>query len=157
VRNVEDPKFAAAREEAVTYLHLPVGRTPPSLEGYRPFKALLVIEQPVTSEWQSIVSEWLVQGGCLYMMAWGRDCSSWDDSVDYANLSAFDFGEIPEDALVMTTWHADVPLREALWFAAHVAVHPTVALDRTIIVHISVEERRAELLRAFQQAQSDEV
>lgn len=142
--------------ETATYLHLPVGHTPPSLEGYRPFKAVLVIEQPVTDEWQSLVSEWLVQSGCLFMMAWGRDCSSWDDSVDYANLSAFNFGEIPEDAFVMTTWHADEPLREALWFAAHTAFHPTMALDRTIIVHISAEERGAELLGAFQQAQNDE-
>jgi len=108
--------------ETVTYLHLPVGHTPPSLEGPRPFKAVLVIEQQVTSEWQSLVSDWLVQSGCLSMAAWGFDCSSWDDSVDYANLSAFNFGEIPEDAFVMTTWHADEPLREEPnvgdgWFA----------------------------------------
>lgn len=142
--------------ETVTYLNLPVGRTPPPLEGYRPFKAVLVIEQQVTDEWQSLVSDWLVQSGCLSMSAWGRDCSSWDDSVDYANLSAFNFGEIPEDAFVMTTWHADEPLREALWFVAHTAFHPKVALDRTVIVHISAEERRAELLRAFRQVQNDE-
>ena len=142
--------------ETVTYLHLPAGHTPPSLEGYRPFKAVLVIEQQVTGEWQSLVSEWLVQSGCLFMMAWGFDCSSWDDSVDHANLSAFNFREIPEDAFVMTTWHADEPLRETLWFAAHTAFHPTAALDRTVIVHISAEERRAELLRVFQQAQNDQ-
>jgi hypothetical protein len=143
--------------EAATYLHLPVGHAPPSLEGSHPFKAVLVIEQQVTGEWQSLVSDWLVQSGCLFMMAWGCNCKSWNDSVDYANLTAFNFGEIPEDAFVMTTWHADEPLREALWFATHAAFHPTVALDRTVIVHISAEERRAELLRDFQQAQSDEV
>ena len=138
--------------ETAIYVHLPAGQSPPPLEGHRPFKAALVIEQPVTDEWQSLVSEWLVRSGCLYMMAWGRDCSSWDDSVDYANLLAFDFGEAPNDAFVMTTWHEDEPLTEALRFAAHSAVHPTVALDRTIIIHISAEERRAELLEAFQKA-----
>jgi hypothetical protein len=134
----------------VTYLHLPVGQSPPSLEGYRPFKAVLVIEASLTDEWQSIVSEWLVRSGCLYMMAWGTDCSSWDDSVDYANLSAFDFGEIPDDAFVMTTWHAHEPLTEAFWFAAHCAVHPAVPLEHTIIIHISADGRRDELLTAFQ-------
>lgn len=143
--------------ETAIYLHLPIGQTPPSLEGYRPFKAVLVIEQPADDKWQSLVSEWLVRGGCLYMSAWGHDCESWHDRVDRANLSAFDFGEIPDDAFVMTTWHADEPLTEALWFAAHVAFHPTITIDRTIIVHISAEERRADLLGAFQQAQNDEV
>ena len=138
--------------EAITYLHLPSGQKPPPLEGYPPFKAVLVIEQPFTGQWQSLVSEWLVQGGCLYMMAWGRDCSSWNDSVDHANGSAFNFGEIPDDAFVMTTWHADEPLREALWFAAHTACHPTKVLDRTIIVHISAKERRVELLGEYQAA-----
>jgi hypothetical protein len=143
--------------ETATYLHLPVGRTPPPLTGYRPFKAVLVIEQQVTGEWQSLVSDSIVRDGCLYMMAWGQDCSSWHDSVDHANLSAFSFGEIPEDAFVMTTWHPDEPLSEVLWFAAHAALHPSVTLERTLIVHISSEERRVELLRAFQQAQNDDV
>jgi len=57
--------------ETVSYLHLASGQEPPSLGGPSPFKAVLVIEQPFTAEWQSMVSEWLVQAGCLYMMAWG--------------------------------------------------------------------------------------
>lgn len=111
-----------------------------------------MIEQPADEAWQALVSEWLVRSGCLYMMAWGHDCSSWDDSVDYANITAFDFGIIPDDASVMTTWHAHEPVKEALWFAANWAVHPTIALDHTIIIHISAEERRAELLKDFQKA-----
>jgi hypothetical protein len=140
-----------------TYLHLKPGQIPPSLDGYRPFKALLVIEETIDNAWQSMVSEWLVRGGCLYMMAWGRDCSSWDDSVDLANLAAFDFGEIPDDDFVMTTWHDDEPLREAMWFAAHTACHPTIALERTVIVHISANEHVGELVRAYLQAESDPV
>jgi hypothetical protein len=142
--------------ETAIYLHLPAGHTPTPLNGCIPFRVVLVIEQPVTHEWQTLVSEWLVWSGCLYMVAWGRDCSSWDDSVDIANLSAFNFGEIPEDAFVMTTWHAKEPLSEALWYAAHCAFHPSITLNRTLIVHISEEERKTELLAAFQQAQGDD-
>lgn len=143
--------------EPVTYLQLSPGQTPPSLEGYPPFKAVLVIEQPFTDEWQSLVSEWLVWSGCLYMCAWGLDCSSWDDSVDHANGSAFDFGEIPDEAFVMTTWHENEPLREALWFAAHAACHPTLALNHSIIVHISADERKGQLISAYQAAKDAEV
>jgi hypothetical protein len=118
---------------------------------------VLVIEQPFTGEWQFFVSEWLVRAGCLYMMAWGGDCSRWDDSVDDANGAAFTFGEIPDDAFIMTTWHADEPLRETMWFASHAACHPTVALDHTIIIHISAEDRRAELLGDYQAAKEAEI
>ena len=141
---------------SVSYLHLPADTTPPSIEEYRPFAALLVIEQPCARAWEAFVSDWLVRSGCLYMMAWGLGCSSWDDSVDHANLSAFDYGLIPDDAFVMTTWHADQPLTDALWFAAHSVEHPTVPLERTIIIHISAEARQAEFLAAFQTAREED-
>lgn len=135
-----------------TYLHLPVGQTPPSLEGHPPFKAVLVIEQPADAAWRGLVSEWLVRSGCLYMSVWGDDCETWHDRVDLANLSAFDFGDIPDDAFVLTTWHAHEPLTEALWFAVNCAEHPMVALDQTIIIHISAEARKAELLNDCRKA-----
>jgi hypothetical protein len=87
------------------------------------------------------------------MMAWGLDCGSWDDSVDWANLSRFDYGDIPEEAFVMTTWHDDEPLSETFWFAGHCAEHPTSDLGHTVVLHVSPMERRADLLRAFWSAQ----
>jgi hypothetical protein len=117
---------------------------------------VLVIEDAVSDGWQALVSDWLVASGCLYMVAWGRDCSSWDDSVDYANLSHFDHGEIPDDAFVMTTWHTDESLSETFRFAGHWASHPTVDLGRTIIIHVSPERREADLLEAFQMAQGED-
>ena len=77
----------------------------PELSSLAPFKAILVIEERPSAEWQCSVSEWLVRQGCLYMMAWGTDCSSWDDTVDDANLARFDYEDIPDDKLVITTWH----------------------------------------------------
>ena len=134
------------------YLHLPVGQTPPSLEGHPPFKAVLVIEQSADEAWRALVSEWLVRSGCLYMSVWGHDCKTWHDRVDLANLSACDCGDMPDDAFVMTTWHAHEPLTEALWSAVNCAEHPTMALDHTIIIHISADERRAELLNDCRKA-----
>ena len=120
-----------------------------------PFKAVVIIEAEVTPEWQNKVSEWLVDAGCLYMMAWGINCSDWDSSVDDANLAAFDFQfeEIPEDAFVMTTWHENESLEEVFWFSGSCAMHPSLEIHRTCIVHISLENRATELLKTFREAQ----
>ncbi|MBK6941551.1 MAG: hypothetical protein IPH13_15335 [Planctomycetes bacterium] len=78
-----------------------------------------------------------------WVVAWGVDCSSWDDSVDLANLERFDFGEIPDDRFVMTSWHEDVSLRDAMSFCKH-AAHSGVNSRHTLLVHISEhgDERR---------------
>ncbi len=109
----------------------------------------MVIEEEVSPEWQAMVSTWLVASGCLYMMAWGIGCSSWDDSVDMANLEAFNFGEIPESRFVMTTWHDDEPLSEVFWFAKENANHPAEELQATVLLHISAVPREAELLASY--------
>lgn len=138
---------------ALEYVHLRPGDIPPSLDDAAPFRAIVVIDAYVTREWQHQVSDWLVRAGCRYMMAWGKDCSAWDDSVDLAVLEKFDFGEIPQDDFVMTTWHADDTLDEAFWFSQFCAMHPSLELEKTYIVHISPEEREATMLQTFAAAQ----
>ena len=133
------------------YLHLRAGQEMPHLTDARPFKAVLVIEEDVTPAWQALVSEWLVRGGCRYMMAWGKNCSRWDDSVDEANVSVFgsNLEGIPEDDFVMTTWHENESLQDTFWFCEKSAVHPAVQLERTFIIHISHSVRREELFEIF--------
>lgn len=110
---------------------------------FAPFRALLIVEAPVSDSWQAAVSDWLVQSGCLYMLAWGIDCSSWDDAVDMANLKRFDYGDVPDDQFVMTTWHADESVREAMSFSK-LAEHPAVELRHTLLIHMAEhgDERR---------------
>ncbi len=84
------------------------------------------------------------------MMAWGRNCHEWDTSVDEANLAAFDFGEIPEDAFVMTTWHEDEPIEDVFWFSIMCAWDPSLELKQTYILHISPECGATALLGVFQ-------
>lgn len=139
----------------VTYLHLPAGQAPPDIASARPFKAVVVVEDDVTPAWRELVSRWLVREGCLYMMAWGRDCSLWDDSVDEANLEAFQFQHIPDEGFVMTTWHEGETLADTFWYALRPAVHPTVDIDCIVIVDISPNERRAEMLSLFELARSN--
>lgn len=141
--------------ETPRYLHLKPGEAPPPrLEGVAPFKAVVVVDSEVTPEWQAQVSDWLVRSGCRYMLAWGWKCGDWDTSVDLASLAMFDYGEIPDDDFVMTTWHANESLQETFWFAAGCA-HPSLKLERTYVVHIAPESRATELLKAFRAAQEE--
>ena len=140
---------------APTYMHLIPGDIPPRLEGVAPFKAVLVVEDDVTPDWQAMISEWLVRSGCRFMMAWGRKCSEWDDSVDWAHLSISKFGEVPDDGFVMTTWHETDSLQETFWFSERAAMHPTLKLERTYVIDISPSQRATELLRIFRAAQND--
>ena len=137
----------------VRYVHLMPEESPPSLAG-RPFCAVIVTEADATDAWRERTAEWLVQNGCLYAVAWGMDCEKWHDSVDHANLREFDYGDIPDDRFIMTTWHAKEPLREAFWFAGQCAFHPTETLTSIVIVHVSAEPNAAAMLKLFQVSQA---
>ncbi|MBX3308692.1 MAG: hypothetical protein KF751_21815 [Nitrospira sp.] len=137
--------------ETVVYLHVHPGGAFPEVFPQAPFRAVVIAEAEVDPEWQSVLSKWLVRSGCLYMVAWGKSGSSWDDAVDNANLEEFEFGEIPEGKFVMTTWH-DESLSEAFGFAKNSAFHATVDLRSTMLVHISACNREEELLLEYANA-----
>ena len=137
--------------DIVTYIQL-VPESPPRAISSEPFRMVVVTAVRVSPQWQALVSKWLVQAGCLYMMAWGPDASSWDDSVDMANLDRYDFGEIPDSSAVVTTWHDDEPLEAVFWFSKNAAQHPDVNVCRTIILDISTENRGRQLLELYDAA-----
>jgi hypothetical protein len=126
--------------------------SPPDVSHLRPYKAVLVLESKVAPDRQAAISKWLVRTGCLYMLAWGVECSSWDDSVDLANLEAYDFGDIPEESDIMTTWHEGEPLQEVFWFAKNSAEHPVIPIENTLVIHFSDLNRADELKRQFDNA-----
>jgi hypothetical protein len=66
----------------------------------------------------SVLSEFahkLVLAGCVYFCAWGKDCERMHDLFDLECLQI--------DPVVMTTWHANDSLDEALYFFVFSA-HP---------------------------------
>ncbi len=117
-----------------------------------PFRSIVIVDEKVSSKWQSLISKWLVESGCLYMLAWGINCSSWDDSVDYANMQEFDYGEIPKDKFVITTWHENETLKELFWFSKNNAFHPIIDLKNTLIIHISKDDKEKEMLSTYESA-----
>ncbi len=136
----------------VTYLHLPPGAPMPGFVVARPFKAVVIVEADVLYEWRKLVSEWLVETGCLYMMVWGRDCSLWDDSVDEAKLEKFNWDEIPDANYVWTTWHERESLAEVFWFCKVCATHDHAVLEHTLIIDIGPASRETEILAQFERA-----
>jgi hypothetical protein len=57
----------------------------------------------------------LVDRGLIYFCAWGRECKAVHDAVDICDIEREKRSENP-DFIIMTTWHDDEPLEEALWF-----------------------------------------
>jgi hypothetical protein len=134
------------------YVRIAEGAPLPDISRFAPFRAVLVIAAGYSPDWQDKVSDWLVASGCLYMMAWGPDCSSWDDSVDCANQRRFDFGEIPERQFVTTTWHEHESLDDVFWYAHSCAHDPYVELA-SIIVHLSNDDAEAEMIGRYVSAE----
>ncbi len=118
----------------------------PEISHFKPFRAIVVIESIVSSDWQYEVSKWLVNSGCLYMMVWGNECSSWDDSVDFASLEIYNYDEIPDESSVMTTWHDNESLEEVFWFDKYCALNMDQRLQNLLILHISVESKENEFI-----------
>ncbi|MCE3606221.1 hypothetical protein LXA47_21805 [Massilia sp. P8910] len=133
----------------VTYIHLGPGATPTGRVRRVPYKMVVIADAAVSPEWQSQVSDWIVKSGCRYMIAWGVDCSSWDDAVDMANIEAFDFGDIPDQHFIPTAWHADDPIEDVFGFCKHDAAHPVVELTQTVLLHIADAADEDALLQAY--------
>lgn len=136
----------------VRYFHLEPGTTLPPIPTIAPFRAVIITEQSVSDQWMSLVSNWLVESGCLFAMAWGNQASDWDNAVDMVNLQKKKFNEIPGEKLVMTTWHDKEPLGEVFWFSKNNAFHPKVELPGTLLLHISPTPAESDILQKFESA-----
>jgi hypothetical protein len=130
------------QKKILTYLQLPPGSEPPALDHLSPFLAIVLAEEEADELWQAEISRWLVASGCRYLLAWGKDCEAWHDMVEDAALEAFDYEDVPEEQSVIATWHEDEEREEVFWFAKHRAVHPSHTFKATIIVDISLLERK---------------
>lgn len=139
--------------EQPVYVRISEKAALPAVDGYRPFRAVVVLDAAYSDTWQDEVSRWLVDSGCLYMMAWGPECSSWDDSVDYAQIQKYPDGA-PEPDYVMTTWHDKETLESVFWFSRFCAFDPYDLIKHSLIVHVGETDREAEFLALYAQAET---
>jgi hypothetical protein len=151
---VADFRNAATKNNPMSteliYFHLPPDSPLPVLRCLKT-RVVVVIDAAVSREWQWQTSKWIIAIGCQYMMAWGIDCTSWDDSVDYAHLEKYDFHyeRIPPDDFVVTTWHDDVPLAEVFRYAKGELAHPHFELNRIVILDITRSNRCDEITEQY--------
>jgi|GEM_PF-2287065 len=80
------------------------------------FVVLIINNDPdISTDDQYALSLALVRAGCRYAVCIGHNCSTWDDSVDYANMELDP--ELTDSKFVMTTWHEnDTPDQIANFF-----------------------------------------
>ncbi|GGD53201.1 DUF7684 family protein [Croceicoccus pelagius] len=84
------------------YVHLGPNEAPPQLPT-GPLRVVIVSEVKVSDDWRNSIARWLVDGGCLYAVAWGKECEKWHDAVDWAVLETFDFGDIRKRCFQLTS------------------------------------------------------
>ncbi len=123
----------------------------------KPYTALVIIDANVTNDWRNEVSAWLVDTGCLVMMAWGNDCSLWDDAVDWANLEKFSY-EVPDGETISTTWHENEDIIDVF----HAARFNIFAFDertneRLLILDINDAPRETEIRKLYDFARTTDI
>jgi hypothetical protein len=59
----------------------------------------------------------LIDAGAVYVCAWGPDCERVHDIIDEEEIGPNP--PLTVDRVVMTTWHANDSLAEAIWFVLH--------------------------------------
>jgi len=77
-----------------------------------------------------------VDAGCAYFCAWGPGCELMHDAVD-------DASPLPDDAdsVLMTTWHADDSIEDAVLFALERATPAGLYEANCNAVILAVEDR----------------
>ena len=134
------------------YIRLQPDDDLPELSEPSPFKVMLVIDEEISQPWQWEVARWLVSTSCRCVMVWGLECDSWEEAIEDAHLEAFDFEEVPEDQVIVTTSHEDEELAEVFWYCRHRAKHPVHELAHTVILHISNEIKKTEFEELYAEA-----
>ena len=82
----------------------------------------------------------LVRAGAVYICCWGPDCERFHDCFDEAAFVVH--GQVSESRVLMTTWHNDESLENALWFALN-STFPSSAYEATTksVLAISVGDQ----------------
>ena len=81
--------------------------------------ALLVWDSVGSTEEELLaVGKSLIESGVVYACCWGPGCEAAHDAIDHADRGS----DRPDDAVLMTTWHDNEPLSEALWFFLNTAI-----------------------------------
>ena len=75
--------------------------------------------RPMSVDEISNIANWALDQGAVYVCAWGPDCERVHDIIDEVLVDRN--SDTTDEDVIMTTWHDDETLEEALWFAVNSA------------------------------------
>ncbi len=70
----------------------------------------------VTDAERAKVSTEIIAAKCRYAVCWGHKCSAWDTAIDLAYIETDETFSLPDETFVMTTWHEDESVEDAIDF-----------------------------------------
>jgi hypothetical protein len=118
------------------------------------YVVLLVINRKdILYREQKELSEKLVNSGCRYAVCFGFECSSWDDSIDYAYIFSDPNLDPPKERFVMTTWHESEPIEEVVEYFRWNTVFEDFVPKRFLVLFVGenkeLEEKTQKALESF--------
>ena len=127
----------------VTILELPDDAESFSAPFEEDYALLLVIASPqVSCEQRNHITSDIVTSRCQYALTFGHDCEVWHDAIDE---SCFDDG-MEVERFLMTTWHEDEPIEDAIDFLWWNTFYEGFESERLAVVLIGADD---ELKRAI--------
>ena len=138
-----------SQNEMLKYLQICPQQALPDLGDLAPFKAILIVDEAMPETWHWEVCRWLAKTACRHAVIGGRECAGWAESLEDANMEAFDYEAIPDDRLLVTTAMEEEDMDEVFWFAKHRATHPAYALVDAVILHVSGSEEKERFEKAY--------
>lgn len=134
------------------YIQLNDDNPLPDLSRLAPFKAVIALENPVGTDRQHDICDWLVNAGCKYVMICGEHCDGWQQKLREINLKQIDLENLKPEEFVMITTHEGEGLRSVFWHAKKHAHHTHVKITNMVTVHIGNQNRSTNYLAIFQKA-----
>lgn len=106
-----------------------------------PYVLVIAIHsQNVEKEWRYTCCDWIVKSKqCYWALAWGYDCSLWDDALDCSYLEFCNYELLDdEDYQLMTSWHENETLEDLIEFAETVSMNtlPEQNIYQIVILNI---------------------
>jgi hypothetical protein len=91
----------------------------------------------VPSEEITKIAKQLIDKGLAYICTWGPSCEKAHDAFDLANVLWEE--KKGKELHVMSTWHSEEPIEEAIWFALFCAFVDEEICEQTSTIFVNIE------------------
>ena len=120
----------------IEYLHIkrPYSFTSP-FKGADFVALIYAVDENITYEEQEAISDQIVTSGCRYAVCAGYKSSSWDDSIDMADIKR-NGGEVRDENLVMTSWHDNESLENIVFFFLNNTSFDYFTAERFVVLFV---------------------